>query len=289
MQAVKGIHRNLPDCSVNPHLAPLEKKGNIKSTAPVCEPHKPPTLRHDKKRRHSIAQFRAIPLSARAFATHPHTMPTKNALPTITRAFVLRAAILSISPQIWRRFEITANATLHDLHKTLQAVFAWWDYHLFSFTVDGRTFHCEEDDLSLTLEAIDQLGITAFHYRYDYGDNWHVVVWIEGPCKAIAPLPRLIAARRNAPPEDVGGPEGYQRYVAVLANKTGPERKEALAWRGRFDPAKVNIATIRHGLKMIGGSVAPVASTAPDTQTVCQTQYYSPYRIAEETRRQRPL
>lgn len=216
-------------------------------------------------------------------------MPTENALSTPPGAFVIRAAILSISPHIWRRFEIAAGTTIHDLHATLQAVFAWWDYHLFSFTVDGCTYDCEEDDLSLTLEAIDQLGITAFHYRYDYDGNWHVVVWIEGPCRTNARLPRLIAARRNAPPEDVGGPEGYERYVAALADRTDPERKEALAWRGRFAPAEVHFATIRNRLKMIGGSVAPGASTAPDTRPVCQTQYYSPCRIADEMRRQRPL
>ena len=155
------------------------------------------------------------------------------------------------------------------MHRAIQAAFGWYDYHLFEFHVDGETYDCEQSDLSLTLAGIHKQEIVSFSYLYDFGDKWWVTAWIVST-KEIAdgPMPRLLAARRNAPPEDVGGTCGYADYVAILADKRHDRRKELLAWRGPFNPAEVPVETVSMSLDMIGGSAAPDAAMAADVTAV---------------------
>ena len=54
---------------------------------------------------------------------------------------------------------------------------------------------------------------------------------------AEARYPACIAGKRNCPPEDCGGPAGYQELLAILADPTHPEHTEWVEWiGGDFDP-----------------------------------------------------
>lgn len=46
----------------------------------------------------------------------------------------------------------------------------------------------------------------------------------------------------GVPPEDVGGPWGYDEFQAVLADPSHPEHAERLDWAGaRFDPCRFDL------------------------------------------------
>src|SRR5215207_4881541 len=94
--------------------------------------------------------------------------------------------------------------TLGDLHQAIQAAMGW----------DGG-------------------------HPYDFGDNWEHTVLIERPRRPLEAgrYPACLAGKRNCPPEDCGGPWGYQDLLAVLADPAHPAYLERVEWVGEgFDP-----------------------------------------------------
>ena len=64
-----------------------------------------------------------------------------------------------------------------------------------------------------------------FEYLYDMGDDWRHRLVIESDGGA------------RDPPDDVGGPPGYTRLLAALANPDDEDHADMLSWAGGvFDP-----------------------------------------------------
>ncbi len=50
-------------------------------------------------------------------------------------------------------------------------------------------------------------------------------------------VPACVDGRRACPPEDCGGPWGYEELLAIFADPSHPEHAERREWLGRpFDP-----------------------------------------------------
>lgn len=47
-------------------------------------------------------------------------------------------------PKIWRRFLVAEDMTLEKLHKIIQEVMGWEDYHLHEFSIDGKDYGIAE-------------------------------------------------------------------------------------------------------------------------------------------------
>jgi len=73
--------------------------------------------------------------------------------------------------------------------------------------------------------VIEDIGTKTIHYIYDYGDNWDHTIKVEriGNAEPGALYPRLIKAEGRCPPEDIGGPPGYEMYLDAIAD---PEHEE---------------------------------------------------------------
>ena len=57
---------------------------------------------------------------------------------------------------------------------------------------------------------------------------------------------------RAGPPEDCGGPPGYENLVLALANSDHPERAELRRWVGRgYDPEKLDLARVNNKVALI--------------------------------------
>ncbi len=89
------------------------------------------------------------------------------------------------------------------------------------------------------LAAIEDTGAKSFKYFYDFGDGWEHAVKIERiqPAAPGLAYPRLLDATGRCPPEDVGGPWGYQEMLEALADPVHERHEEMLDWLGTdLDP-----------------------------------------------------
>lgn len=93
-----------------------------------------------------------------------------------------------------------------------------------------------------------------FEYLYDFGDGWRHEVIVE----KIAPhdpefhRPECLAGERAYPPEDCGGPPGYEEFLEAIRDPSHPEHKDQPAWvGGRFGPEAFDLATVNRKLRRL--------------------------------------
>ena len=165
--------------------------------------------------------------------------------PGKTSVVSLKVTLRGTKPPVWRRILMPGGMTLGDLHRVIQAAMGWEDCHLHAFDIGGEHYgdrHTVDDvadENRLTLNGLVQSGVTRFGYTYDFGDDWEHVVVIEKalPINAASAYPACVAGKRNCPPEDCGGPWGYEHLLDVLANPEHPDHAEQREWFGEeFDP-----------------------------------------------------
>lgn len=61
----------------------------------------------------------------------------------------LRISLNEIKPEIWRRFLVEDSVTFKQLHKIIQAVMGWEDYHLYEFLIGDEKIAPEEEGFNL--------------------------------------------------------------------------------------------------------------------------------------------
>jgi Plasmid pRiA4b ORF-3-like protein len=192
-------------------------------------------------------------------ATAPTGAEPKSARRATEQAIQLSVTLRDIEPPIWRRLVAPASLTLHELHAVIQTAMGWEDYHLHLFEVDrvlygdveemeGRPFG-DEDTFTVgqAAEAVDGFG-----YEYDFGDSWAHDVRIEQHIASVGTgTPHLVGGARACPPEDCGGPWGYDHLLGVLADPAHEEHEHLLGWVGGcFDPEAFDLAETNTRLEL---------------------------------------
>ncbi len=101
---------------------------------------------------------------------------------------------------------------------------------------------------------IEDTGAKTLLYLYDFGDGWERSIKVEhiGPANPALSYPRLIEVVGHCPPEDVGGPPGYEEFLAALADPAHDRHAEMVEWYGApFDPKAVDLVQIERALQDI--------------------------------------
>jgi hypothetical protein len=153
-----------------------------------------------------------------------------------------------VEPRIWRRLEIPADYSFEHLHQALNTAMGWLDLHLHEFKVAGKRYgdgvdmSAEADatlpEAELIIGDVAQAGERRIAYWYDFGDDWWHTVEIEacGPAQEGVFYPRCTDGAGACPPEDCGGPPGFEEFKRALADPEHPEHEELLEWYGgEFD------------------------------------------------------
>jgi len=172
-----------------------------------------------------------------------------------TLIYQLKITLKDIEPAIWRRIQIAGDITLFRLHEYIQIVMGWENYHMHEFRINSKRYGRPE------LEGEAMFGSTVydgkkyklcdlvsegdtFEYVYDFGDDWRHDIEVE---KVLAveegiKYPTCLVGERACPPEDCGGPWGYQEMLEVLKD---PEHEDYEHWRDwvgdGFDPEEFNV------------------------------------------------
>lgn len=185
--------------------------------------------------------------------------------PVEAYVFQIKVTLLHTKPPIWRRVLVPASIKLSELHEVLNELMGWENAHLHSFAVGDRTFVNLRDDPDASAEYEDERKVRldalvepgkSFHYVYDFGDGWRHTVVVE---KRLDHDPRFeypmcVDGARACPPEDCGGPPGYDNLLRVLANKRDAEHDEMLTWvGGHFDPDGFDINRTNQALRGLLG------------------------------------
>jgi hypothetical protein len=175
-----------------------------------------------------------------------------------SNVYTLKITLAGIRPPIWRRLVVGDNVTLLKLHKIIQAVMGWEDYHLHQFEIGGDTygepqvegFRTIKDERRFALGQVVTGIKTKFKYVYDFGDDWQHEVVVEeiAPYQEGQLAPACLKGKRAAPPEDIGGPWGYYALLEAKDNPRHPEYDNFRELIGAYDPEAFNLDAVNDAL-----------------------------------------
>ncbi|NJN30325.1 MAG: plasmid pRiA4b ORF-3 family protein [Synechococcales cyanobacterium RM1_1_8] len=175
--------------------------------------------------------------------------------------YQLKVTLQQIRPPIWRRLLVRSSTKLNELHEIIQQAMGWGNYHMHSFSIHNRDYGVldpdwgmddMEDETRVTLAKVVPGEKFRFRYMYDFGDGWDHEILVEKvlPLDAKLTYPTCIKGKRACPPEDCGGPWGYEELIGIMGDPQHPEYEERLDWLEQpldpdaFDLDEVNAALI---------------------------------------------
>lgn len=167
------------------------------------------------------------------------------------KVFRLHISLKHIKPPIWRRLLVTEDTTLGQLHKIIQILMGWEDYHMHLFEIGQNRFGMIEDEWDslfdedenedkVTLADLNLAEKQKFLYTYDFGDNWNHIIKVEKilPFDPAVKYPQCIAGQLPGPPEDCGGVWGYEDLLELSKkpkDEQSEEERDSLEWLGDYD------------------------------------------------------
>lgn len=172
---------------------------------------------------------------------------------------------------VWRRVQVPLYLTFEEFHEVIQTAFDWQDCHAHCFYLYGdlarrdqnllnhpgwhpdgmlatrclvdheEALDIEDPFICQELEWGKRLGdwITdKMLYEYDFGDNWVHLIEVEKIVNtAELPFVRCLAGEGAAPPEDVGGEEGFEDFLDTFFDPNDDDHEWCKEWsKGRFFP-----------------------------------------------------
>jgi hypothetical protein len=176
-----------------------------------------------------------------------------------TQIYQIKVTLRHVAPPVWRRIEVPADIKLDKLHRILQTVMGWTDSHMHAFRVGmvqygtaSREFpDMFKNERTVRLDQLVTVGKKLI-YEYDFGDGWEHELKIE---KVPTPepgmrYPRCTAGKRACPPDDCGGPWGYEHLLEVLRDPKHEEHEEMREWiGGDFDSEAFDLDDVNQMLR----------------------------------------
>lgn len=158
----------------------------------------------------------------------------------IASRYLLTIALPEISPPVWREVIVPSDIPLDRLHDVIQIVMGWGDSHLYEFTIGDRCFAeqpgaPEDGEPAGTVRLGEVVGEAngIFAYTYDFGDSWQHLIKVSEPeldAEALVAPVVCVDGKRACPPENVGGPLGYEEFCAAIKNRKHPDHLDLKQW-----------------------------------------------------------
>lgn len=177
----------------------------------------------------------------------------------------LKVTLQEVEPAVWRRIQVRRQVRLDRLHLIIQAVMGWTNSHLHGFLIKGQRYRALEqfyedidepdmhDEKEFRLKKLVDDG-DVLEYEYDFGDCWQHEIIVEKVMEPEAGVkyPRCLAGERACPPEDCGGPGGYEELLEVLADPGHEDYEDYRGWAGKdFDPERFDLEKVNRTLRRV--------------------------------------
>ena len=158
------------------------------------------------------------------------------------KSYIIKVTIKNTHPPVWRRLQIPAGITFHELNAIIQLAFNWSGYHLYSFEIGNLLIEIPDDIyddfdykvINSKRTKVDKYfdKIEKLEYTYDFGDNWIHDIQIENVVESEEKLknPVCLKAKMASLPEDCGGPWGYEDLLDVINNPKDERYKDMKDW-----------------------------------------------------------
>jgi hypothetical protein len=175
---------------------------------------------------------------------------------TATRIARLHVTLNDVKPSVQRRVEVPLAIRLDRLHLVLQAAMGWTNSHLYEIRARNVGWGLPDPDFgegpldakkARLVDVLEDAGTKTIKYLYDFGDGWEHTVKVERITDAVpgTTYPVLIHAAGRCPPEDVGGPWGYDEFLDALSDPAHENHAEMKDWIGEdFDPTAVDLEAL---------------------------------------------
>jgi Plasmid pRiA4b ORF-3-like protein len=169
-------------------------------------------------------------------------------------AFQFKIQLKNITdPPVWRRLLVPEQFTFLRMHRVIQVAFGWEDYHLFQFSPKGYASHPligmpdpemgdTQDAQKIKLSEIFTTPKQKFIYIYDFGDDWFHQISLEKITDDKLLRASCMAGIGACPPEDCGGPYGYENLKLILNDPKDPEHAGMKEWLGMTKKEKWDAA-----------------------------------------------
>jgi len=164
------------------------------------------------------------------------------------KVYQLHISLKHSKPKIWRRFLVTEDTTLEKLHKIIQEVMGWEDYHLHEFTIGEKRYGMPDEEWDNDVEnekkvKIGELNLVEkqkIEYVYDFGDHWEHEIKVEKilPFDSAVKYPKCLDGKLACPPEDCGSIWGYDELFELSElpkDELNEEDSDRLEWLGDYD------------------------------------------------------
>jgi hypothetical protein len=173
----------------------------------------------------------------------------------------LRIELEGVRPPVWRVVHVPESIPLDRLHQVFQIAMGWEDCHLHEFIIGKARYRTPDPDFDEPGRVIPEKGVSLakalgsgkrFQYTYDFRDGWEHTLTVEerGVASDLPAQARCLAGENACPPEDVGGPPGYEEFLRVIANPRSKRRKAMLEWcGGGFDAGAFDLGGVNRKLR----------------------------------------
>ena len=158
------------------------------------------------------------------------------------KSYIIKVTIKNTHPPVWRRLQIPAGITFHELNAIIQLAFNWSGYHLYSFEIGNLLIEIPDDIfddfdykvINSKRTKVDKYfdEIEKLEYTYDFGDNWIHDIQIENVVESEEKFknPVCLKAKMASLPEDCGGPWGYEDLLDVINNPKDERYQDMKDW-----------------------------------------------------------
>lgn len=205
------------------------------------------------------------------------------------RGALLKVELELENYQAWRRVIVPLNYFFYNLHQVIQRLYSWQDYHLHEFFIyneekddsknwnhseyhkggykaiynvvsDKEQYLYNKNQLDYASEDFEMIFEKAtllkdylparLKYIYDFGDYWCHYIEVEEIIDDYNKIkPEFIDGAGAAPPEDVGGPGGFERFMEVMSDPDDEDYQFMLEWSKGQGFKEYDAADIKDNLK----------------------------------------